>query len=72
MLQIMEDGRKVVYLEEGEEIVIRTLNKNKVKVVVACKGHALFVDDVLEKKIKDIREEEQELKKLKSYNQIKK
>ncbi len=68
MRVIKEKIKKIIYLDEGEEILIKTLFKNNVGINVKCQNHALYVDDIILKKIKNISIEQKELAKLKDYN----
>ena len=65
---IKEKEKDIIYLDEGEEILIKTLFKNNIGINIKCHNHSLFVDDVILKDLKNMSIEQKELKKLKEYN----
>ena len=68
MKVIEEKNKKILYLDEGEEILVKTLFKNNVGINIKCQNHSLYVDDIISKKIKNMSIEQKELEKLKDYN----
>ena len=68
MKVIEEKNKKILYLDEGEEILVKTLFKNKVGINIKCQDHSLYVDDIILKNIKNMSIEQKELAKLKDYN----
>ena len=65
---INSKNKKILYLDENEEIVVKTLFKNNINVSIKCQNHSLYVDDVISKDIKNLKLEQKELEKLKEYN----
>ena len=68
MKVIEEKNKKILYLDEGEEILVKTLFKNNVGINIKCQDHSLYVDDIILKNIKNMSIEQKELAKLKDYN----
>lgn len=68
MKVIKENEKDIIYLDDGEEILVKTLFKNNIGINIKCQNHSLFVDDVILKDIKNISIEQKELEKLKEYN----
>ena len=62
---IEEKHNKVIVLREGEEITVKTLYKNKVNIQIKCKDHSLYVLDIEDKRLKQIKTEQEQLNKLK-------
>ena len=65
---IKENGKDMIILDEGEEIIVKTLFKNNIGIDIQCHNHSLFVDDVKLKDLKNMSMEQKELEKLKEYN----
>lgn len=65
---IKENGKDMIILDEGEEIIVKTLFKNNIGIDIKCYNHSLFVDDVKLKDLKNMSMEQKELEKLKEYN----
>ena len=65
---IKENGKDMIILDEGEEIIVKTLFKNNIGIDIKCYNHSLLVDDVKLKDLKNMSMEQKELEKLKEYN----
>ena len=71
MKVVEENKRKIIILETNEEIEVKTLKRNPVTIKIECVNGCLLVDEVSSSKIKDISIEQEQLEKLKQYNQKK-
>ncbi len=65
---IEEKNEKILILNEGEELRIKTLYKNKISLKVSCHDQALYVEDIIDKRIEQIKEEQIALASLKKQN----
>ena len=68
---IEEKNVKTIFLDDKDSIDVRTLKKNPVTIKIECVNGCLLVDEVSSSKIKDISIEQEQLEKLKQYNQKK-
>ena len=68
---IEEKNVKTIFLDDKDSINVRTLKKNPVTIKIECVNGCLLVDEVSSSKIKDISIEQEQLEKLKQYNQKK-
>ena len=65
---INEKEKNIIYLDEGEQLIVKTLFKNKVGIEIKCKNRSLYVEDIISKDIKNLKIEQKELEKLREYN----
>ena len=63
--EIEEKNKKVIFLDEGDVLEVKTLFKNRVNIHIECKNNALYVEDILEQRIQQIKLEQEQLEKLK-------
>ena len=66
---VEEKEKKIIVLDEGDVIEVKTLKGNPLLLRVECQEGCLLVDEINIKRIKEIGIEEVELAKLKQYNQ---
>lgn len=62
---IKTETQNELFLDEGEEIQVKTLFHNKITVRISCKNHTLYIEDVIQDRIKEIHLEQIELEKMK-------
>lgn len=68
---IEENNIKTIFLDDNDSINVKTLKRNPVTIKIECVNGCLLVDEVSSSKIKDISIEQEQLEKLKQYNQKK-
>ena len=68
---IEENNIKTIFLDDNDSINVKTLKRNSVTIKIECVNGCLLVDEVSSSKIKDISIEQEQLEKLKQYNQKK-
>lgn len=65
---IEENGQQVIYLQEGDNIFVKTMFKNPYTMNIKCLNHSLFINDIIDKRLKEIQIEQEELKKMREQN----
>ena len=68
---IEENNIKTIFLDDNDSINVKTLKRNPVTIKIEYVNGCLLVDEVSSSKIKDISIEQEQLEKLKEYNQKK-
>lgn len=53
-----------LFLDEGEVLQVKTLFQNKITIQISCKNHTLYVEDIIQDRIKEIKLEQEELEKM--------
>ena len=64
---IEEDKKKIIYLDNEEELEIKTLFNSKIILHISCKNHTLYVEDIVEKRIQQLRLEQEQISNLDDY-----
>ena len=68
---IEENKKKTVVLDDGDLLYVKTLKGNPLTLKIECNDGRIYVDEVLSKRIKEIRMEQQQLEALNRYNHAK-
>ena len=65
-MKIIEKNKKTtIILQDGDILSIQTLKANPVQIEIQCHDGTIIVDEVTSTRIKEIKEEQNQLKKLK-------
>ncbi len=66
---IEEKNKKTIFLDDNDSINIKTLKGNPITIKIECINGCLLIDEISSSKIKEMSLEQEQLEKLKQYNQ---
>ena len=68
-MRILDNKKeKIIILEDGDILKVKTLKRNPLTLKIECKDGCILVDELLINKIKEIKREQKELEKIKLFN----
>ena len=68
---IEKKNKKTIFLDDNDSINIKTLKGNPITIKIECINGCLLIDEISSSKIKEMSLEQEQLEKLKQYNQKK-
>ena len=64
MLILEEKEKKFIILKDKEKIEIMTLKGNPIRIQIECQDGTFLVDEVTQKRIKEIKMEQEQIKQM--------